>query len=93
MVTKPEHHIGERLRHPHRRTIRSGEEFDSDALERGDIELEERDPTPEPGEERSEPWNFADEERMPPEARERLRLYREFIESRRREDPDYGDDS
>jgi hypothetical protein len=82
MVSKPERHLGERLRHPRRRLVRSGEEFDLAELERGEIELELPGPTPESGEEGREPWGFRDEDGMPPEARERLRLYRDFLDGR-----------
>ena len=87
MVSKPDHHFGERLKHPRRRLIRSGEEFDLGELERGEIELELPDPTPEPPEEGREPWGYADPDRSPPEARERLRAYHRFLEGRERGDP------
>lgn len=80
MVSKPDHHIGDRLRHPHRRMVRSGEEFYSEEAERGEVELEEREPTRGIQEERSEPWNYTGEE--PADAVERLRRYRAFLDER-----------
>lgn len=78
MVTKPEHHLGDRLRH--RRRVYSGEIIDQEALERGELELELPEPSPEPGAEAREPWCFADEDRMGEADRERLRLYRSFLD-------------
>jgi hypothetical protein len=68
----------------------SGEEFTSDELERGVVELEERErsgPEPEDG---YEPWARDGSHVETDRDRDRLRAYMEFVESRRREDPDYG---
>lgn len=74
-----------------RRLVRDGEEFTSEELERGEIELERRDPSgPEPDGGGYEPWardGSKDETELD---RERLRAYREFVEARRGEDLDYA---
>jgi hypothetical protein len=44
-----------------RRLVRSGEEFSSDELRDGLVELERVDPVPEPDQEASERWARADE--------------------------------
>jgi hypothetical protein len=83
-----------RARRQGRRLVRSGEEFTSDELARGEVELEERDPSggePEGG--GYEPWARDGSKPESDRDRERLRLYAEFVESRRREDSDYGVDS
>jgi hypothetical protein len=80
-----------RARRRGRRLVRSGDEFTSDELERGEVELEERESSgPEP--EMNEVWAVP-EGRLTDQEQNRLRLYLEFVASRRREDPDYGDDS
>jgi hypothetical protein len=76
-----------------RRLVRSGDEFTSKELEDGLVELEEREPSGEPEQEEYEPWALDGSKPESERDRERLRAYTEFIESRRREDPDYGDDS
>jgi hypothetical protein len=85
-----------------RRYVRSGEEFTSDELEAGTVELEEREPSdPEQEEFGYEPWARDGSKGERDFDKERLRLYREFVESRMAEDPDYrveregnhGDDS
>jgi len=73
-----------------RRLVRSGDEFTSDELERGEVELEERDQGGEPEDNGYEPWGRDGSKDETERDRERLRLYSEFIESRRREDQDYG---
>jgi hypothetical protein len=78
-----------RERRHERRRVRSGEEFTSEELAAGDVELEEMEPSgPEP-EEASEPWAWGDK-KAPREVLEQLRKYREFIASRRQkgDDPD-----
>jgi len=66
-----------------RRLVRSGEEFDSGELERGEVELELPEPTPEPDEEdQGEPWGLRTGTRKHLRARGRLRLYREFLAAR-----------
>lgn len=81
----------ERRAHRHgRRLVRSGDTFTSDELERGEVELEEREPSGEPEEDGYEPWARDGSKDETERDRTRLRLYREFVESRRREDPDYG---
>lgn len=83
-----------RARRKGRRIVRNGDEFTSDELERGVVELEEPDPSgPEPEGGGYEPWDMDDSKDRPERDRERLSAYREFVESRRREDPDYGDDT
>jgi hypothetical protein len=73
-----------------RRLVRSGDEFTSDELEDGVVELEEREPSgPEP-EDGYEPWARDGSKPESDRDRERLRAYMEFVDSRRREDPDYG---
>ncbi len=65
-----------------RRLVRSGEDFTSEELERGEVELEleEREPNPEPPEdEQAEPWGAREDD---PRFRDRLRLYKEFLLSR-----------
>jgi hypothetical protein len=68
-----------RRRHEHpegRRLVLSGETFDPDDLERGEIELEAVEPTPEPpADEQAEPWARIKE--VIGAAAERLREYRE----------------
>jgi hypothetical protein len=82
-----------RARRHGRRLVLSGEEFTSDELERGEVELEEREPSGSPEDEGYEPWAMDDSKDRPERDRERLEAYLEFVESRRREDPDYGDNS
>jgi hypothetical protein len=72
-----------------RRYVRSGDEFTSYELEHDEVELEERRASREPDHEEYEPWNL-DESKATDFDRERFRLYREFVESRR-DDPDYVD--
>jgi len=79
-----------RARRHGRRLVRSGDEFTSDELERGEVELEERDQGGEPEDNGYEPWGRDGSKDETERDRERLRLYSEFIESRRREDQDYG---
>jgi hypothetical protein len=83
--------IGDRIRRRRRRLVRDGETFTSDELERGDVELEEVQPAPEPPpSEQAEPWAWRDKD--PPEhVRRRLDAYEEFLRQRREADPDYGD--
>ena len=77
-----------------RRLVRSGDVFSSDELDAGTVELEEREPSGEEPEDGGyEPWARDGSKPESERDRERLRAYTEFIESRRREDPDYGDDS
>jgi hypothetical protein len=75
--------LGDRLRRRgdrDRRLVHSGEEFDSDELERGEIELELLEPTPEPLEdEQAEPWNAREGDSR---FRDQLRKYKEFLEQR-----------
>lgn len=79
-----------RARRHGRRLVRSGEEFTSEELEQGLVELEEREPSgPEP-EDGYEPWARDGSKDETERDRERLRAYREFVEARRGEDPDYG---
>ncbi len=73
-----------------RRLVLDGEEFTSDELERGEVELEERGQGDEPEENGYEPWGRDETDHETDRDRDRLRLYAEFVESRRREDPDYG---
>lgn len=70
--------LGDRLPwHKHkRRLVRRGELFDSGELERGEVELEEVPPAPEPAEEASEPWGWQLKD-MPEDVRARLAAYRE----------------
>jgi hypothetical protein len=68
--------------------------FTSDELERGEVELDEREPSgdePEGG--GYEPWALDDSKERPERDRERLEAYRAFVASRREVDPDYGDNS
>ena len=84
-----------RARRKGRRIVRNGDEFTSDELERGVVELEEPDPSgPEPEGGGYEPWDMDDSAtgRMS-ETVNGSSAHREFVESRRREDPDYGDDT
>jgi len=80
-----------RARRRGRRLVRDGDEFTSGELERGEVELEEREPADENDEEGYEPWGRDGSKPESERDRERLRAYAEFIESRRREDPDYVD--
>lgn len=89
-----------RARRHGRRLVRSGDEFTSDELERGVVELEEREPAddePEGG--GYEPWGRDGTKDESERDRERLRAYLEFVSDRERDDPDYvresghGDDS
>lgn len=82
-----------RARRHGRRLVRSGDIFTSDELERDEVELDLPEPSDERGEEGYEPWARDGSHGETERDRKRLRAYREFIESRRREDPDYGDDS
>lgn len=61
------------------RRVRSGELFNSDELDRGEVELEEVRPTPEelPPDEQAEPWNATEYD---PRFGQRLRAYREFLQ-------------
>lgn len=72
-----------------RRLVRSGETFTSDELERGEVELEEREPS-DPGLEENgyEPWARDGSHEESDRDRERLRAYLEFVAEREREDPD-----
>jgi hypothetical protein len=67
-----------RRRHEHpegRRLVLSGQMFDRDELERGEIELEEVEPTAEPpADEQDEPWSLI---AAAGQQIERLRAYRE----------------
>jgi hypothetical protein len=75
-----------------RRLVRSGDEFTSAELEAGTVELEEREPSRElDPDEQVEPWGRDGSKPESERDRERLRLYMEFVESHRREDPDYVD--
>jgi hypothetical protein len=76
-----------------RRIVGSGDEFTSDELDAGTVELEEREPDDYLEGEQYEPWAIDDSKDRSERDRDRLRLYQEFIESRRGEDPDYGNDS
>lgn len=83
-----------RARRHGRRLVRSGDTFTSEELERDEVELELPEPSgPEPDGGGYEPWGRDGSKDETEHDRERLRAYREFLESRRREDPDYGDDS
>jgi hypothetical protein len=77
--------------YPVRRVLRD-ELFDSDELGRGEVDLEEVPPAPEPDEEASEPWGWKGKE-MPRDARERLRGYRESLAQWRRDHPGEPDDT
>lgn len=59
-----------------RRLVHAFETFTSDELDRGEVELEEVPPTPEPEEEAAEPWGWGDKE-MPSAPRRALAFYRE----------------
>lgn len=73
---------GRRAKRHGRRIVRSGEEFTSDELEQGLIELEKRGPSgPEPEGGGTEPWGTSD---PTGEMAERLALYLEFIKGRER---------
>lgn len=80
-----------RARRHGRRLVRSGQEFTSKELEDGEVELEEPGHSDEPEENGYEPWARDGSHDETDRDRNRLRAYLEFIESRRREDPDYGD--
>lgn len=82
-----------RARRRGRRLVRSGDEFTSDELERGEVELEEPGHSDEPEDNGYEPWARDGSHGETERDRTRLRAYMEFVESRRREDPDYGVDS
>jgi hypothetical protein len=73
--------MGDRYRrHRRRRRILSGEEFSSDELDRGEVELERVEPTSEdPPRGGSEPWGVDEPDE---EQSRRLRLYREYLQSR-----------
>jgi hypothetical protein len=68
-----------------RRLIRFGERFDSDELDRGEVELElpEPNPDPPPEEEQVEPWGLAESSGEEKHRRfgHRLRSYKEHIGS------------
>ena len=77
-----------------KRVVRDGDEFTSKELEDGELEIEVREPSGEEPEGGGyEPWGRDGSKDESDRDRERLRLYAEFVEGRRREDPDYGDDS
>ena len=80
-----------RARRRGRRYVRDGDGFTSKELEDGLVELEAREPADEHDEEGYEPWGRDGSKPESERDRERLRAYAEFIESRRREDPDYVD--
>ncbi len=83
-----------RARRHGRRLVRSGDKFTSYELEHGEVELEERKPSgDEPEDGGYEPWAMDDSKDRPDRDRERLEAYLAFVESRRREDPDYADNS
>jgi hypothetical protein len=68
-----------------RRLVRHGDEFTSDELDRGEVELELPEPAPEPAEDaQAEPWALSPEH-QDRHARsglaDRARLYREFLAS------------
>ena len=78
--------LGDRLpwhRHKHdRRLVRSGGAFTSDELDADEVELELPEPAAEPpAEVAAEPWGWRGK-KTPPDVAERLRLYREFVQSR-----------
>jgi hypothetical protein len=63
-----------------RRLVRSGGLFDSEELERGEVELELPEPFPEPEEEdQVEPWGLRDGTVKHHRARHRLREYKRFL--------------
>ena len=73
--------IGDRLRRrrePGRRLVRFGDEFTSEELAAGQVELELPDPSPEPGDvkDEAEPWGTDD-----PRFADRERAYQAFLES------------
>jgi hypothetical protein len=76
--------------YPFRHVLRDGL-FDSDELERREVELEEVPPADEPAEEPSEPWAWQGKD-MPAPVRDRLRNYREFLQQWRRDHPDEPDE-
>lgn len=82
--------IGDRLRRrrePGRRLVRFGDEFTSEELAAGEVELELPDPSPDPPPEdqQAEPWNARDgDDRFAG----RERAYREFLAGWEREHPD-----
>jgi hypothetical protein len=72
-----------RARRHGRRLVLDGEEFTSDELERGEVELEEREPSdPEREGEGYEPWGRDGSKDETEQDRERLRLYLEFVARR-----------
>ena len=73
------------------RRVFRGALFDSDELDRGEVDLETVDPADEPTEEPSEPWAWHDKE-APDGVCERLREYREFLQRWREEHHDDYDD-
>lgn len=80
-----------RARRHGRRLVRSGEEFTSKELEDGLVELEKVDPAEDQDNgDGYEPWARDGSKDETERDRERLRAYREFLEERRREDPDYA---
>ena len=74
-----------------RRIVRDGDEFNSDELQAGTVELEQRKAVAEEPEGGGyEPWALDDSKERPERDRERLRIYMEFVASRRQDgdDPD-----
>lgn len=90
-----------RARRHGRRLVRSGGEFTSDELDRGEVELEEPGHSDEPEDNGYEPWARDGSHGETDRDRNRLRAYLEFVANRERDDPDYrqeregnhGDDS
>jgi hypothetical protein len=82
-----------RARRHGRRLVRSGDEFTSDELERGEVELEEREQSDASEDEGYEPWARDGSKPDTGRDRERLGEYLAFVASRREVDPDYGDNS
>lgn len=69
-----------RARRRGRQLVRWGEEFDSDDLDQGEIELELPEASEEPTVDiQAEPWNVSDGDQR---FANRLRLYREFLATR-----------
>ena len=83
MPELPGHERRERRRERRmgRRLVRSGEEFTSDELDSGEVELEEVEPDSPPGDEEaaSEPWGTDKEW---PDRIRQLRAYRDFLRER-----------
>jgi len=69
----------------HARRVRFGELFDQSELDEGDVVLEEVEPTPEPAEEASEPW---DTEKPTAQIRERIAAYQAALARWRERHPD-----